>query len=141
VVLAVHFAWTFLAPADRIIICITYPVLVEYVCLRQSAVTDSVARLRHLRPPPGKPTNLDPLQARLYGAALLRFNFVYGDFIRWLSGEYTNRKRDWESIFNTIHNRPARVAPDHLPPPDLDRGFRINTEGVPLVGNYTSPAA
>jgi hypothetical protein len=141
VVLAVHFAWTFLAPADRIIICITYPVLVEYVCLRQSAVTDSVARLRHLRPPPGKPTNLDPLQARLYGAALLRFNFVYGDFIRWLSGEYTNRKRDWESIFNTIRNRPARVAPDHLPPPDLDRGFRINTEGVPLVGNYTSPAA
>jgi hypothetical protein len=115
--------------------------MAAYQLLRQYAATHSVASLKQLRPPPGKPSNLDPIQSRLYGAALLRFNFVYGDLIRWLSGEYTNRHRDWAKVYNTFHQRSAREAPTHLPPADFDRGFRIGTEGVPLEGNYTSPAS
>jgi hypothetical protein len=136
-----HMVWTYLSPHQRVQVCLAYPTMATYQELRQYAITHSIASLRHLRPPPGKPSQLDSAQAQLYGSALLRFNFVYGDFIRWISGEYTNRHRDWAKVFNTLQGRPARPAPDHLPPADFDRGFRIHTEGVPLSGNYTSPAA
>ena len=36
------------------------------------------------------------------GAALLSFNFDYGDLIRWLEGEYTNQHRDWTQLSNRI---------------------------------------
>jgi hypothetical protein len=136
-----HHSWTFMTPADRCIILHTYPVMVEYLALRQFAVTQSLAILKHRRLPPGKPTHLDPTLAIQYGAALLRFNFVYGDLIRWLGGEYTNRHRNWATVFTTIDSRPARPAPANLPPADKQRAFRLFTEGAPLVGNYTSPIA
>ena len=54
------------------------------------AVLAPVSKLREPRPPPRKPDTLCPTRCLLYASALLRFHFVYGDFIRWLSGEYTN---------------------------------------------------
>jgi hypothetical protein len=108
--------------------------MAAYQQLRLHAVTHSVASLRHVRVPPGKPLSLDKLKSQLYGSALLRFNFIYGDFIRWLSGEYTNCHRTWARVFNNFQAQPA---PAYLPPADFARGFRIATEGVPLAGNYT----
>ena len=139
--MGLHLAWTYILPVDRCNVIIAYPVMAEYVQLRLYAAVTSVSVLRSLRPPPGKPTHLNPKQAHLYGAALMRFNFVYGDFVRWLSGEYTNRHRDWEKVFNQFDDRAAREAPEYLPPADFQRGFRCNTEGVPLEGNYVSPRA
>jgi hypothetical protein len=115
--------------------------MVKYLALRQFAVTQSLAILQRRRLPLGKPTHLDPTLAIQYGAALLHFNFVYGDLIHWLGGEYTNRHRDWEKVFTTIDSRPARLAPANLPPADKQRAFRLFTEGGPLIGNYTSPIA
>jgi hypothetical protein len=111
----------------------------EYVALRRLAVTDSIASLKHQRRPPGKPQKLDQRLSYLYGAALLRFNFVYGDMIRWLGGEYTNRNRDWQQIFTDIESSPVRPAPAHVPPADKQRAFRICLEGVQVQGEYTSP--
>jgi hypothetical protein len=105
-----HHAWTYLlTPQDRFQVAIAYPVMHDYVALRRFAVTESIASLKHQRLPPGKPKKLDPVLAHRYGTALLRFNFVYGDMIRWLGGEYTNRHHDWQQIFNDIESRATSV--------------------------------
>lgn len=98
--LILHHAWRYLTPTCRARVILTSSTMFEYAKLRLHASTTSIAHLRHLRPAPTKLTLLAPLRARAYGAALLRFDFLYGDFLRWLSGEYTNRHRDWQAIFS-----------------------------------------
>jgi hypothetical protein len=80
-------------------------------------------------------------RALLYASAILRFHFNYGDFIRWLGGEYTNRHRDWDDTFDTIQQRRERPITPGLPPVDLPRGKAIFTQGVPLKGHFTCPQA
>jgi hypothetical protein len=71
--------------------------------------------------------------------ALLRFDFDYGDFVRWLGGEYTNRQRDWNTEWKAILQSPCRTLPDDYPEPRYDLAFRIQTEGVPLRGHFDTP--
>jgi hypothetical protein len=78
-------------------------------------------------------------RAVLYASAMLRFHFYYGDFLRWLGGEYTNRHRNWDATFDTIARCRIRPPPSSLPPVDLPRGKRIFTQGVPLKGHFTCP--
>lgn len=137
--LIMHHVWRFLTPQSRARVMMTSSTMNEYAKLRGEASTMSVAYLRHIRPAPTKLQSLDPVRARAYGAALLRFDFIYGDFVRWLSGEYTNRHRDWQAIFSKILKRTPRKASPDLPKPDLSRVFRVFTVGAPLVGNFTSP--
>jgi hypothetical protein len=80
-------------------------------------------------------------RALLYASALLRFHFIYGDFIRWLGGEYTNRHRDWDHTFDQLTAPRTRHPPQHFPPADYPRGKRMFTEGVPLKGHFVSPSA
>jgi hypothetical protein len=104
-------------------------------------VTTSLAPLWVKRPPPGSPTKLPELRSILYACALLRFNFYYGDFIRWLGGEYTtNRHRDWEKTFQTLQDVCTCPPPINLPPADFYRGFRVTSQGVPLKGDVDSPS-
>ena len=68
--------------------------------------------------------------------ALARFDFNFGDLIRWLEGEYTNAHRDWAEVsdaLNAVHSIPV---PDGYPTIDFDRAFRVCTEGAPLAGDY-----
>jgi hypothetical protein len=58
--------------------------------------------------------------------------------MRWLSGEYTNRHRDWQSTFQRITTRPHRPSPAELPPADPQRVFRLLTQGAPLAGRFIS---
>ncbi len=101
----------------------------------------SLKPLRSQRPIPGNPTQLPADRAILYACALLRFGFYYGDFIRWMGGEYTNRDKDWSSIFQTLVTVCNRPPPTSLPPVDFPRGFRICSEGVPLKGDFDSSAS
>jgi hypothetical protein len=101
----------------------------------------SLQPLRRQRPLPGKPTKLPMDRAILYACALLRFGFYYGDFIRWMGGEYTNRDKDWPSIFQTLVAVCNRPPPISLPPVDFQRGFRICSKGVPLKGDFDSSAS
>jgi hypothetical protein len=80
-------------------------------------------------------------QTSLYTSALLRFHFIYGDFIRWLSGEYTNRHRNWTKDFATMLRTASRPLTPDYPIPDYPRAFRINTEDVPFEGTFTTPAS
>jgi len=140
-----HFVWQFLSPAERFATGQTTKIWHEYISLRHSAQLHSVAALRSPRPPPdpaAPPRVLPSERARLCGCALLRFNFVYGDLIRWLSGEYTNRTSDWEQVFTELRKPPTTSASlPGLPPPDFARAFRIVTEGVPLVSDFVSNPA
>ena len=136
-----HHAWSFLYPADRHRSQQACPLLLRYSLQRFHAATTSVASLRAIRPPPTKPAHIDRARTRLFGSALLRFDFNHGDLVRWLSGEYTNRFRDWPATFRQLQ-APARLGtPRRLPPADYPRAQRITTEGVPLQGHFTSHVA
>jgi hypothetical protein len=67
---------------------------------------------------------------------LLRFNFVYADFIRFFGRTYAYQDRDWDAI-NDIIESVADVAPaEGYPKTNFDRAFRVMTRGIPLAGNY-----
>jgi hypothetical protein len=136
---ALHFAWVFLEPLDRLNATKTCAVWYQYHKLRYKAVTMSLKPLRRLRAPPGNPSRLPRDRSLLYACALLRFHFYYGDFLRWMGGEYTNRSRDWTRMFKKMVKACIRPPPADLPPADFQRGYRINTEGVPLLGIFDSP--
>ena len=73
------------------------------------------------------------------GAALLSFDFNYGDLIRWLGGEYTDLDRDFAVILDAIdrvRNFPVRAG---YPVMDYERAYRIISEGVPLRAIYSCP--
>ena len=77
----------------------------------------------------------------MYASALLRFHFNYGDLVRWLGGEYTNRSRDWDETFDALLTARQRQPPLNFPPADYPRGKRMFSEGVPLLGHFVSPSA
>ena len=83
---------------------------------------------------------LDPVRAKFNSAGLLRFDFLHGDFIRWLGGEYVNSNRDfnaeWDIIDSILHNK---EVPAEYPPLKLEMAFRIQTEEVPFKAKYTTP--
>jgi hypothetical protein len=82
----------YLDALERSRLCIAYPIMVDYDKLWLSAVPESIAILRENRPPvDGFP--IDKNRSWLMGVSLLRFNFIYGDLVRWLGGEYTNSFR------------------------------------------------
>jgi hypothetical protein len=70
------------------------------------------------------------------GAALLRFNFIHGDLVRWLGGEYTNAFCDWEEAFEVVDSVRHHPVPPGYPPLDFDRAYRACNEGIPLAGIF-----
>jgi hypothetical protein len=137
--LCLHFIWQFLSPEDRYKMCRLSSKWFLYQKLRQYAVQAPIRILLRPRISTKKPTTLPLDRALLYASALLLFNFYYGDFVRWLGGEYTNRHRDWDETFTAIQNRRERIPPTGYPPSDLPRGKRIFTEGAPLQGHFICP--
>jgi hypothetical protein len=136
-----HFVWPFLTPMERSTMTKTSAPWYLYQKLRVRAVSAPISSLLKKRPAPFPTKTLSMDRALLYACALLRFHFYYGDFLRWLGGEYTNRHRDWDDTFDTIQDLRTRDPPADYPPSDLDRGKRIFTQGVPLQGHFESPVA
>ena len=85
-----HKAWEFLEPDDREAMCKTRPNMVKYAALRVEAFTHC-CRIRVALQCPRRPTDeepqLDPIRAKYIGAALLSFDFDYGDLVCWLGRE------------------------------------------------------
>ena len=133
-----HQTWPFLLPVERRRCQQSSSALLHYSFQRVHAAVTSIASLRAPRPSPSKPISIDRVRTRLFGSALLRFDFVHGDLVRWLSGEYTNRHRDWTETFRRLQSPPRLGHPRRLPPPDFPRAQRIATEGVPLTGSFVS---
>jgi hypothetical protein len=139
--LPIHFIWQFLTMSERFNMTkLTAPWFL-YQKLREKAVQTPIRKLLHARPDTKPPKHLPMDRAILYASALLLFHFNYGDFVRWLGGEYTNRHRDWDKTFSEIQNRRERTPPSDDPPSDLSRGKRIFTQGAPLAGHFVCPQA
>jgi hypothetical protein len=112
-----HYIWQYIQPADCLhayAVCTSWR---NYIALLIDACHLSIAKLQARCPPllthPSK--TLCPAQARLYACALLRFHFNYGDFVRWLSGEYTNCHRQWTKDFKTLIATKARPSSADYP--------------------------
>ena len=132
----IHKTWDFLDPRDRQHIAAIYPPLRARAFLRRSAATVSIQSLKQPRPPPAQIQGLQHDRAWRMAVALLRYDFDYGDFIRWLEGEYTNHHRDWSEMAQSITAISDIPPPQGYPNVDYDRAFRICTEGAPLAGSY-----
>jgi hypothetical protein len=107
----------------------------DYAKLRLSAATASIATLRDERTPVDS-SSIDKQRGWLMGVALLCFDFLYGDLVRWLGGEYTNAFRDWEEAFEIVDSVRHHPVPPGYPPLDFDRAYRGCTEGVPLASIF-----
>ena len=69
-------------------------------------------------------------------AALLRFNFNYGDLIRWLKGPYTYSHRDWSTLQDCIKVIEKIPPPPGWPRVNLPRAMKVLQQGCPLAGHY-----
>ena len=113
--------------------------MILYVRLRRRAFLRR-NMIDYLRLPRGPPTS-DPLsnsRSLDMGCVLLRFNFIYGDLIRWLGGAYTDAHRDWNHVFDQLNLVADCEPPSGYPRVDYDRLYRICTEGTPIEGHYVS---
>jgi hypothetical protein len=139
-VMLIHFVWTFLTTLERRRMISSLSSWHQYARLRRKACCKSL-RVLHQPRPAVVPLKMEVSRAVLHSSALLRFDFNYGDFVRWLGGEYTNRHRDWTTEWNTILESPCQPLPEDYPEPRYDLAFRIQTEGVPLRGHFETPMA
>jgi len=140
--LLIHWAWDFLSFRDRAALCnialpaasatgsnqsplvTTINVFQAYAMLRAAACHQTIGYLRQ----PRTPTN--PLPPRVNarheydnGVALLRYDFVYADFIRSMGRTYTYQSRDHDTVWDIIDYAA------HIPPApgwlavDFDQAF------------------
>ena len=72
-----HHLWPFLLPSDRLTCHRSCPATLRYSYQRAHAALNSISSLRAPRPSPTKPIHIDQPRTRLFGSALLRFDFVY----------------------------------------------------------------
>ena len=137
------YIWTYLDPSSRWACSRVCSPWNSYIHLRIASCRLSIASLRIIRPPPSQhpALRLSRRRAYLYACALSRFHFVYGDFIRWMSGEYTNRHRNWPQDFRRMTESATRPLTSDYPKPDYERAFRVCTQGVPLEGRFQTPAS
>jgi len=131
-----HKAWIFLTPRDRANLALAAPAFTAYAQLRRSTTFVPIHALRDPRPPPDTFPGLQHHRAWQMAAALIRFDFNYGDLIRWLEGEYTNAHRDWSTVSDAMNAVRSIDPPEGYPSIDFDRAYQACTEGVPLAGTY-----
>ena len=134
--LMIHFSWNFLTRADRTAVIQSHNVMKDYAKLRCSATMRNLTSLRSARKDPTKIPALCKRRAWIIACALIRFDFVYADLIRWLGGEYTNDHRDWKSVFQYADHVCKIPVPNGSPPIDLERAIHIATSGAPIAGHF-----
>jgi len=109
----VHLAWDWLSVTDRRSLASAMPTIADYATLRAAATHLDLSSLQASRP------SLDatPIwQDRAYrmATALLCFNFNYGDFVRWLGGEYTGAQRG-DATFDIVDSVRTSLVPPGRP--------------------------
>jgi hypothetical protein len=135
--LIIHHIWTYVSDCDRLALTHTHPAILAYARLRYQATSADLSGLLLPRAPPDS-SPVDPIRVHYLGCALLRFNFVYGDLVRWLEGPYTDAHRNWSDVFATLEMARDRAPPQGFPEPDYDRAIRLCTEGAPLSGKFVA---
>jgi hypothetical protein len=132
-----HFAWCCLDPASRLALVRAMPIMGPYALLLRHAETHRHQIRKTLRAFIG----LQPTRTRDMGAAFLLFDCCYGDFVRWLCGEYTNQDRNWHALSTIYKPADREPTPMGYPITDFHLSYRKLTEGVPLRGPFQCSAA
>ena len=109
----IHLVWDWLSVTDQRSLASAMPTIAAYATLWVAATHLDLLSLQASRP------SLDAapiLKDRAYrmAAALLCFNFNYGDFVRWLGGEYTGAQRDWDATFDIVDSVQTSLVPPGL---------------------------
>lgn len=133
-----HHCWTFLDDSSRRNLVNAVPTMQPYIAARRRAFVhrSALQELREPRPEPSEVPPLCPVRARRMAAALITFDFNYGDLIRWLGGDYTNQQRDWSELLDAVAAIRSKPVPPGQPPIDFDRCVKLCTEGAPLQGTF-----
>ena len=115
------------------------PDMRHYARLRLDAHTHRAVIIEALQAPrlhPDIEPKLCPWRSRFMGAALLSFNFDYGDLIRWLQGEYTNAHRNWDDLSEDIEQVKLHAQRPGYPTIEHELALEACTQGVPLEGHF-----
>jgi hypothetical protein len=134
-----HLAWGYMDPAERTIAIEVVPYMREYARLRFDALKHRatiIEALQAARLPPEIEPKLCPWRAWFMGAALLSFDFDYGDLVRWLQGEYTNAHRDWDELSLIVDEVKQHQQRPGYPELEHELALEACTQGVPLEGNF-----
>ena len=130
----VHLVWDWLS-VDRRSLASAMPTIADYATLWVAATHLDLSSLQASRPS-SDATPICKDRAYRMAAALLRFNFNYGDFVRWLGSEYTGAQRDWDATFDIVDSIRTSSVPPGYPAIGFDRAVQLATEGVLLAGHY-----
>ena len=109
-----HLIWDWLWGSDRSVLADALPPMRPYAHLRVAAACLDLSSL-HAPRPAFDSVSISKDRAYCMAVALLRFNFNYGDFIRWLGGEYTGAHQDWDATFDFFQQCSTCVHPTRLP--------------------------
>lgn len=139
---AMHFAWDFLAVADRRKLASMFPPMTAYSNLRRRATYLEIDSLRASR---GKASEEDlelPVDKRRsykMAVALLRFDFIYPRLIRWLGGLYTYEHRNFEAVWDVVEHcaEPIPVPPGY-PKVDYNHAWKLFDQGAPLESHFNT---
>ncbi|GKY90331.1 hypothetical protein MPSEU_000007100 [Mayamaea pseudoterrestris] len=135
--MTLHLVWHWLTVSDRQTMAAVEPCWEKYALLRQRATARAVPHLRVPRLfPADDNTPISMTRANDMGAALLRFDFNYGDLLRWLGGEYTYQHQDRSLLCDVVETLRTASRPPDYPPVKLDEAIRIIHEGVPGKSNF-----
>ena len=96
-----------------------------------------VAKLRLPRPPPND-RPISDARAHATASLLIRFDFNYGDVIRYKEGPYCNSHRNWDETFLAVEAVATTQPPPGYPEVDYDRAQRLATLGAPLQGHFST---
>jgi hypothetical protein len=100
-----------------------------HACFIQSLLLERPA-------PTGTPLSIN--RVRKNGCALLRFDFIYGDLVRWLEGEYTNCNVVYDTMFDNLDDLWTTQMPTGYPKVDLDQIRETMKDIAPTKGTFTS---
>jgi hypothetical protein len=98
-------------------------------------LVEEIASLLLERPAP-KGASLSIDRAMKNGCALLNFIFIYGNFVRWIKGKYTNSNVNDATMFDNLEDLRSIEMPPCYPPVDLDHTQEKFKEGAPTNGNF-----
>ena len=133
-----HFAWDFLSPGERAFFIQESHYFESYARLRRAAFRRwrELPTLRLPRPPIEHPPQLSRERSWLLGMALISFNFIHGDVVRWMGNEYTNAHRDWDRLDSVVAEARQHPPLPGAPKVDYDRTVTALKEGSPLTGEF-----
>jgi hypothetical protein len=135
-----HFVWGFLTHNEHMMTRSASLFFEAYAIWRSQALREEIQSLLLEQPAlTGAPLSIN--RVRKYGCALLRFDFIYGDLVRWLEGEYTNCNVDYDTIFKNLDDLRTTNMPQGYPKVNLDQTRETSREtlkdGSPKKGTFT----